>query len=167
MSFQIGPPHPWTRGSRRARVILLENLDARDEVCRGRCYMSQPDTTTRWPARIYYDGACPACRASASAIHSRDRFGRLRLVDIAAKGFSAEAEGVLSLRVERELHAKLADGRIVTGIDALFVVADALPSLAALRWLGRLPGVRAIGQPLYQWFATRRYTLTGNCPRRH
>ncbi|HCH36748.1 MAG: DUF393 domain-containing protein [Acidobacteriota bacterium] len=128
--------------------------------------MSQPGiTATHWPARIYYDGACPACRASASAIQSADWFGRLHLVDIAAEGFSAEAEGVSPARVAQELHAKLASGHVVAGIDALFIVADALPSLIFLRWLGRLPGVRVISQPLYLWFAARRYTLTGSCPR--
>ena len=129
--------------------------------------MSPPDAArARWPARIYYDGACPACRASADAIRGRDTRARLLLVDIAADGFSAEAEGVSPARVEQELHAKLADGRVLAGVDALFVVADALPSLAALRWLGWIPGVRAIGRPLYRWVAARRYLLTGSCPRR-
>ena len=130
--------------------------------------MSRPDTTTaipQWPARLYYDGACPACRASAVAIRSRDRFERLHLVDIAAEGFSAETEGVSRARVEQELHMKLADGRVVAGIDALFVVADALPSLRALRWLGRVPGVRAAGRLVYRWLAARRYKLIGTCPR--
>ena len=130
--------------------------------------MSRPDAATaihQWPARLYYDGACPACRASASAIQSRDRFERLHLVDIAAEGFSAETEGVSRARVEQELHVKLADGRVVAGVDALFVVADALPSLRALRWLGRVPGVRAAGRPVYRWLAARRYKLTGTCAR--
>ena len=129
--------------------------------------MTQPHATgARWPARIYYDGACQACRASADAIRTRDRRARIQLVDIAADSFSAEAEGVSAARVEQELHARLADGRLLSGVDALFVIADALPSLALLRWLGRVPGVRALGRPVYRWLAARRYALTGACPRR-
>ena len=130
--------------------------------------MSQvPSHQIRWPARIYYDGACPVCRASAASIQSRDKHQRLRLVDIATEEFSPQIEGITPVGVRQELHVKLAGGQILVGIDALFVIAEALPSLAILRWLGWLPGVRFLGRPFYRWFAAHRYALTGSCFRSH
>ena len=82
--------------------------------------MSQvPSQQLRWPARIYYDGACPVCRASAASIQSRDKHQRLQLVDIASDGFSPSIEGIAPVGVRQELHVKLAGGQILVGIDAL------------------------------------------------
>lgn len=116
-----------------------------------------------WPARVYYDGACAICAATAQRLRTADTHGRLRWIDITGPAFDAAVEGVDPAAAQQAMHVRLGDGPIVAGADAVLVLAEALPSLRALRWLGRLPGFRRLAGPAYAWFARHRYALTGRC----
>lgn len=133
-------------------------------AARGACYDPVVTLGERpWPARIYYDGACPICVTSIARFHRADVHRRLRFTDIAGPDFDPAAVGIDPERIRQAMHARLADGRTVSGPDALLVVAAAIPSLWLLRWLGRVPGFRYIAGPLYRWLARHRYALSAAC----
>lgn len=118
-----------------------------------------PDVT------LFYDGACPLC--SREARHYRHLLDAqaLGLVDIADAGFDATAHGLSPVAVHRSLHAKLADGRVIDGIDAFAAIWQMLPRYRPLATLTRTPGIRQLMQAGYWAFARLRPYLPGrSCP---
>ena len=123
-------------------------------------------TPSRWPAKVYYDGACPLCSREAKHYMRRDRHNHLEFVDIAGPGFDAAAEGLDPKRITEVMHARTADGRVYTELRAFVVIWDALPAglfTTPARFLFRVPGVIAVVGIFYRWFARNRYKLTGRC----
>lgn len=118
-----------------------------------------PDVT------LFYDGACPLC--SREARHYRRLLDpqQLGLTDIAAADFDARAHGLSPEAVNRSLHAKLANGQVVDGIDAFAAIWQMLPRYRPLVLLTRTPGIRQIMQAGYAVFARLRPYLPGRaCP---
>lgn len=74
---------------------------------------------TYGPLRLFYDGACPLCRAHVGWLRKRDRAGWLIPEDIAAPGFDAARWGLDPPHVRRVLHALTVDGRVLRGMEAV------------------------------------------------
>jgi predicted DCC family thiol-disulfide oxidoreductase YuxK len=110
---------------------------------------------------LFFDGACPVC--SREARHYRKILDdqQLGLVDIAAADFDARKHGLDPDAVHRSLHAKLADGRVVKGIDAFAPIWDQIPRYRWLSSLTRLPVSRQAMQLGYVAFASVRPYLPG------
>ena len=72
--------------------------------------------------KIFYDGLCIICRTEIKAYEKWDKQGKLELVDISHPQFSAEAEGLETKLVQKYLHIKMPDGRILTGVDTFIAV---------------------------------------------
>ncbi|NRA46011.1 MAG: DUF393 domain-containing protein [Oligoflexales bacterium] len=72
--------------------------------------------------KIFYDGLCIICRTEIKAYEKWDKQGKLELVDISHPQFSAEAEGLETKLVQKYLHIKMPDGRILTGVDSFIAV---------------------------------------------
>ncbi|VWC85397.1 thiol-disulfide oxidoreductase [Burkholderia lata] len=108
---------------------------------------------------LYFDGRCPLCVAEIKRLGARDARQRLAFVDIAAPGFDPAPLGVGLPALNRELHARLPDGRMLTGVDSLLAVH----ALTGHRWLVRLlrvPVVRGALAPLYRGFACNRHAVS-------
>ncbi|WP_175884486.1 DUF393 domain-containing protein [Burkholderia sp. BCC0044] len=108
---------------------------------------------------LYFDGRCPLCVAEIRRLGERDARHRLAFVDIAEPGFDPAPLGVDLPALNRELHARLPDGRMLTGIDGI-VAAHALVGRRGFAWLLRVPAMRAVFAPLYRRLARNRYAVS-------
>ena len=84
---------------------------------------------------VYFDGRCPLC---ATEIHHYQRLSPsvpIKYVDITHSEFNAEAEGVDPVKVHREMHVRLVDGKLAIGVDAFIALWNAFPRYRfAARW---------------------------------
>jgi len=85
--------------------------------------------------KIYYDGLCIVCATEIKAYERWDKQGKLELVDISHPQFSAEAEGLDTRLVQKYLHIKTADGRIITGVDSFIEIWGTLNIFKLLKKL--------------------------------
>ncbi|MCA8049050.1 thiol-disulfide oxidoreductase DCC family protein [Burkholderia arboris] len=108
---------------------------------------------------LYFDGRCPLCVAEIRRLGARDARHRLAFVDIAGPGFDPAPLGVGLPALNRELHARLPDGRMLTGVDSI-VAAHALVGRRWLVWLLRVPAMRDVLAPLYRRFARNRHAVS-------
>ena len=116
-------------------------------------------TTSGW---LYYDGACPFCLRWIRRLGFIARQGAFELVPFqseAARRDLGLAEGDLP----PEMKLRLADGRLLGGVDAYIALAEAVGWCMPLGWLLRLPGVNALAWRGYRWIAANRYCLDGQC----
>ncbi|OXJ11875.1 thiol-disulfide oxidoreductase DCC family protein [Burkholderia sp. AU6039] len=108
---------------------------------------------------LYFDGRCPLCVAEIRRLRARDARHRLAFVDIAEPGFDPVPLGVDLPTLNRELHARLPDGRMLTGVDSI-LAAQALTGRRRLVRLLRVPVVRGALAPLYRRFARNRHAVS-------
>ncbi|RQT11404.1 thiol-disulfide oxidoreductase DCC family protein [Burkholderia contaminans] len=108
---------------------------------------------------LYFDGRCPLCVAEIRRLGARDARHRLAFVDIAAPDFDPAPLGVDLPALNRELHARLPDGRMLTGVDSI-LAAQALTGRRRLVRLLRVPAVRRALAPLYRRFARNRHAVS-------
>lgn len=80
---------------------------------------------------LYYDGRCPFCATEMARLQSWNGAGRLAFVDIAAAGFDPLPLGLEMAALNRESHARTADGGLLVGIDSLL----AAYTLVGRAWL--------------------------------
>jgi len=111
---------------------------------------------------LYFDGACPLCAREVAFLRQLDRGGRIRFSDIAAPGFDAAATGIAWQDLMDRIHARLADGAVVEGVEA-FRRLYALLGYGRLVATTRLPGIRQLLDLAYRTFARNRLRLTGRC----
>ncbi|NDC39803.1 MAG: DUF393 domain-containing protein, partial [Proteobacteria bacterium] len=67
--------------------------------------------------KVYFDGLCVLCSAEIEFYRRRPGQEAIEWVDISSPGFSAEAEGVDPVLVNRFFHVRQEDGRLVSGVD--------------------------------------------------
>jgi predicted DCC family thiol-disulfide oxidoreductase YuxK len=111
---------------------------------------------------VWFDGHCPLCAREVAFLRRLDRAGRIRFTDLAAPGFDAAATGIAWQDLMDRIHARLADGTVVEGVE----VFRRLYTLVGWGWLvapTRLPGVRQLLDLAYRLFAKNRLRLTGRC----
>ncbi|HUO08688.1 MAG TPA: DUF393 domain-containing protein [Phycisphaerae bacterium] len=116
--------------------------------------------------RVFYDGACPVCSREVGVYRKRDAAGRIEWVDIAAAGFDARGYGLDERRVREVMHARTADGRVVTEVGAFVEIWRALPGswwTGFLLGILRVPGVMWAAGVCYRGFARNRHRLTRRC----
>ncbi|AOE78974.1 MULTISPECIES: thiol-disulfide oxidoreductase DCC family protein [Pseudomonas] len=73
---------------------------------------------TDWPLTLYFDGECPLCAREIRILQRHASDNRLLFVDISSAGFDAKALGFTVEQMQSSLHARFADGRWLTGLDA-------------------------------------------------
>ncbi|HHX4056359.1 MAG: thiol-disulfide oxidoreductase DCC family protein [Burkholderia contaminans] len=108
---------------------------------------------------LYFDGRCPLCAAEIKRLGARDARHQLAFVDIAKPGFDPAPLGVDLPALNRELHARLPDGRMLTGVDSI-LAAQALTGRRSLVRLLRVPAVRGVLALLYRRFARNRHAVS-------
>jgi predicted DCC family thiol-disulfide oxidoreductase YuxK len=112
--------------------------------------------------RLYWDADCPFCIRWVGRLAFVARQGGFALVPLQAE----EARRDLGLRegeLPVEMKLRLADGRLLGGVDAFIAMAEAAGWTAPLGWLLRAPGVNALAWRGYRWVARNRHCLGGNC----
>ena len=111
---------------------------------------------------VFYDGLCPLCRREMRMLRRRDKQERVRFVDITAPHFDPREVGRAREVLMGRIHARLADGTIVEGVEVFrrLYAAVGFPRLVAIT---RLPGLAQLLDLGYRWFAKNRLRLTGRC----
>ena len=118
--------------------------------------------------RLFYDGECPLCCASARRVESILTRRRFQLYPLQ----SPEAAQLLGLGghdLLREMRVLLVDGRNLGGADALMEIARRIWWAWPLWISSRVPGVLPLLRAVYRGLAARRHCVGGVCkiPRRH
>jgi predicted DCC family thiol-disulfide oxidoreductase YuxK len=100
---------------------------------------------------VYYDSACPLCRREVAFYRRLDRSGRVDWVDVHATRGSTVAPGLTRDAALARLHARNANGSMVSGAMAFAAIWQRLPWLAPFgRLLARRP---------FRWIAEGGYRL--------
>jgi predicted DCC family thiol-disulfide oxidoreductase YuxK len=121
---------------------------------------------TNWPMQVFYDGACPLCSREMRHYQRQDIHNRIQWIDIAAPAFDAASYGLDPAPLQQVMHARLADGHVVTQVAAFVKIWEALPfgfGRMLLRCLLKVPGMMAVAGVFYRLFARNRHRLTGRC----
>lgn len=108
---------------------------------------------------LYYDGNCPFCLAEMRRLMRWNSAGRLGFVDISMPDFDPELLGVDMAALDRELHSRTADGRLLVGIDSMLTAY----TLVGRAWIVlplRVRVLRPLLACLYRGFARNRYRLS-------
>jgi predicted DCC family thiol-disulfide oxidoreductase YuxK len=115
--------------------------------------------TQQDPLTVYYDGACPLCRAEISHYQSLDGADAICFRNVA----SADVELPDQLTREAALarfHISRADGTLVSGAEAFVTLWESLPQWRFLARLARLPGVLTLLEIGYRGTLIIRPTLS-------
>ena len=118
------------------------------------------------PLTVCYDGECGVCLAAVERLRNLNGAERLRFV--AAQRVTTELPE-FAARIEpgalsSAMHVVEPDGRWVSGAEAVLRIAETIPRLRPIAWLGRLPVVNRLVEPLYQLIARHRHRLSRLLP---
>lgn len=110
--------------------------------------------------KVYYNSACPLCRAGIESERCRIEAVSPRAVEwidvhmdpASVRGIAKDVE-----YVKERLHVATADGRLHVGVDAIAALLGEIPGQ---RWIARLialPVIHGIGRVAYNVFARALY----------
>lgn len=105
---------------------------------------------------LYYDGACPVCSREVSLYRKLDREGSIRWHDVSESEGDLGSDGVNQTDALAIIHARLPDGRLVTGVEAFIAVWDRLPGFRRFAGVARWRPVTWMLEKGYAWYAPRR-----------
>lgn len=118
--------------------------------------LSQPDRlAAHLPAEVFFDGACPVCRAEMDLWRGAEALAGTKWRDVA--GADAPPEGVSREAALARFHVRLGDGRVVAGAQAflaLFKANRRLRPVAAL--LDRQPFLLLLDAAYWAFLRLRR-----------
>jgi predicted DCC family thiol-disulfide oxidoreductase YuxK len=107
---------------------------------------SQADLT------VFYDGACPLCRAEIGAYRTCSGADRVAFIDVANAPAGAIVPGLEKDDAMKRFHVRTGDGKLVSGAAGFAALWLQLPKW---RWLGRLilrPAVTPVAELAYRGF---------------
>ena len=119
-----------------------------------------PIETMPYPLTVFYDGACPICAREIALMRWMDRHGRLAFCDFSSAAYDAASTGLAVADLSAVIHARWADGRVITAVEVFRGMWEAV-GLRSLARLSRLSFVEPLIVKAYRWFATNRLRLTG------
>ena len=115
---------------------------------------------THYPLTVFFDGACPICDREIAFMKRLDRCRHLTFCDFSHPDYDAASIGVAPAELGRVIHARWADGSVITGVEVFRAMWEAV-GLGFLATLSRLPVVEPLVLKAYAWFARHRLQLTG------
>lgn len=108
---------------------------------------------------LYYDGNCPFCMAEMRRLSAWNTASNLAFVDIARPGFDPGELGVDLAALNRALHSRTGEGRLLVGLDSM-LAAYTLVGRGWMVWPLRLRPLRPLLAMLYRAFARHRYAMS-------
>ena len=115
---------------------------------------------TQYPLTVFFDGACPICAREIALMKRLDRKRQLTLCDFSRSDYDEASIGVAPAELGRVIHARWADGSVITGVEVFRAMWEAV-GLGLLATLSRLSLVEPLVLKAYAWFARNRLRLTG------
>jgi predicted DCC family thiol-disulfide oxidoreductase YuxK len=123
---------------------------------------------TRYPLTVFFDGACFICASEIALMMRLDRHRRLLFRDFSLPDYDSASSAFSRDELGTIIHARWADGSVVTGVDVFRAMWEAV-GWGALAKFSRVSLVEPLVLRAYAWFARNRLWLTGrakNCPGR-
>jgi predicted DCC family thiol-disulfide oxidoreductase YuxK len=114
----------------------------------------------QYPLTVFFDGACPICDREIALMKRLDRRRQLEFCDFSAQEYDAASSGFAAADLATVIHARWADGRVITGVEVFRAMWEAV-GLGLLAKLSRLSLVEPLVLKAYAWFARNRLRLTG------
>lgn len=112
--------------------------------------------------RVFYDGHCPVCVRSMNLVRTTDKIGLVKFTsfhDIEKVNLPVE-EDIL----ERTMVVETKDGKIFTGMHAVFRILLRIPELFIIAALVFFLNTLGIGEIIYSKISSSRYSiLLGRC----
>ncbi|MBI3356410.1 MAG: DUF393 domain-containing protein [Nitrospirae bacterium] len=121
---------------------------------------------TPYPLTVFFDGERPICTREIALMNRLDRQRQLAFCDFSRPDYDATSIGFAPSELGRVIHARWADGSVITGVDVFRAMWEAV-GLGFLARLSRLALVEPLVLRAYAWFARNRLRLTGRlnpCP---
>jgi predicted DCC family thiol-disulfide oxidoreductase YuxK len=115
---------------------------------------------TQYPLTVFFDGACPICDREIALMRRLDRRRNLQFCDFSAQEYDAGSSGFAAADLATVIHARWADGSVITGVEVFRAMWEAV-GLGFLARLSRLSLVEPLALRAYAWFARNRLRLTG------
>jgi predicted DCC family thiol-disulfide oxidoreductase YuxK len=115
---------------------------------------------TSYPLTVFFDGACPICNREIALMKRLDRLQQLEFCDFSAQEYDAASSGFAAADLGTVIHARWADGSVITGVEVFRAMWEAV-GLGFLARLSRLSLVEPLVLNAYAWFARNRLRLTG------
>jgi predicted DCC family thiol-disulfide oxidoreductase YuxK len=112
---------------------------------------------------VFYDAECPWCRRLAASWRRRIAPADFAWRPLQSPGAGARL-GLSDAELLPEMRVLLADGRILSGVDAWSVLCRSVWWLWPLGFLMALPGLRALAAAAYRWVSRRRACCRRRCP---
>lgn len=119
-----------------------------------------------YPLTVFFDGACPICAREIALMKRMDQQRQLEFNDFSAVDYDTASIDVSSAELGRIIHARWADGRVISGVEVFRAMWEAV-GLGMLARLSRLFLIEPMVLRAYAWFARNRLRLTGrsnSCP---
>lgn len=128
--------------------------------------MPEKTPSKQSPITVYYDGACPSCRAD------RRRYERMagktgesvHWLDINGQDERLREKGIAPADALRELHVEDAGGTVHRELDAYILLMSRVLLLKPLAWLIGLPLLRPMLSRWYRASVKRRLGKSGRYP---
>ena len=112
------------------------------------------------PLTVYYDGACPLCRAELSHYTRRDTAGHLALVDVSQPG-ARLPDGLDPEAAKARFHVMTPGGDLASGAAAFAEVWSRVPGWRLAARVARLPGALPVLELVYKGFLRVRPQMVG------
>lgn len=119
-----------------------------------------------YPLTVFFDGACPICAREIALMKRMDQQRQLEFNDFSSVAYDTASIDVSSAELGRIIHARWADGRVISGVEVFRAMWEAV-GLGMLARLSRLSLIEPMVLRAYAWFARNRLRLTGrsnSCP---
>ncbi len=100
---------------------------------------------------LYYDGACPLCRAEVAHYANLDTGGNLSLVDV-SQSDAALPESLEVADAKARFHVRSAEGDLLSGAPAFAEVWRQVPGWRLAGRVAQWPGVMALLELAYRGF---------------
>ena len=100
---------------------------------------------------LYYDGACPLCRAEVAHYINRDTGGNLALVDVSQPD-AALPDNLDAAGAKARFHVRSAEGDLLSGAAAFAEVWRQVPGWGLAGRVAQWPGVMALLELAYRGF---------------
>ncbi|WP_263079015.1 DUF393 domain-containing protein [Endozoicomonas sp. Mp262] len=111
-----------------------------------------------FPVTLFYDGDCPICVKEIRWLQSLNGQHKLIFENIKAEDFPQRHPELPIANLDKLLHARLGNERIVKGVDATLAAWEAVGQgwmLSPLRW----PLFSTAANIAYEYFARNRHRL--------
>ena len=108
---------------------------------------------------LFYDGACPLCRAEILFLSGRNQANLLEFVDINSAQFDPQKIGVSCEAALAAMYGQFASGKLIQGVS-VFPEAYRRANLPRMAWLFSRRSLQPFLKLAYFFFAKNRHTIS-------